>query len=195
MRARCVIGEKLDRAETVGKMDGQCSNEEHDNHRYGGERHEGPDEDEQSANYLDNDRSPAQKKREWHADRVQDANEVVGTASEFGIAVFEKSVAHNQSKRDCEPILRNRERRKSEPPKERIERHTACFGANAAMLLFAVSVPLSRFRGEDWPRGSPPQPRRQRRAGVACHTPAFAPSGTKPARASAWRIKRSTNSE
>jgi hypothetical protein len=68
-------------------------------------------------------RSPAQKEREWHADRVQDGNKVVRTARKFGVAVFDKSVADDESKRDCEPTPRNRKRRESEPPKERIELH------------------------------------------------------------------------
>jgi hypothetical protein len=89
-------------------MDGEYRDQQHDDHGQRGERHKSPAEDQQSANDLDNDRGPAQKKCEWHADRVQDGDEVVRTASEFGVAVFEKSVADDESKRDGEPIPRNR---------------------------------------------------------------------------------------
>ena len=145
MRARCVISEKLDRAETVGKMDGQRAARQPS---AGRRRAESSDEDEKSPNHLDNDRSPAQKKCEWHTHRVQDADEVVETASEFGIAVLEKSVAHNQSKRDCKPILRNRERRESEPSKERFDHHRACFEANVATVTVRGFRPTLTF-----PRG------------------------------------------
>ena len=78
MGARRVVAEELDRAETVGKMDGQNRNEQHDNHGRRGERQKSPAENEHAANDLDNDRRPAEEKSEWHADRVQDCDESSG---------------------------------------------------------------------------------------------------------------------
>jgi hypothetical protein len=42
-----------------------------------------PAEDKQSADHLDENRRPAEKEREWHANRVQDANEDVGATGEL----------------------------------------------------------------------------------------------------------------
>ena len=93
MSARRVVGEELDRAEPIRKMHGDNRDEQHDDHGQGGERHESPKKDEQSADHLDENRSPSQKERERHADRVQDADEDVGTAREFGVAVLEEPVS------------------------------------------------------------------------------------------------------
>ena len=53
MRSRSVVGDELDRAESVGQMDGENCNEQDNDHGRGGERHKSPAEDEQSADHLD----------------------------------------------------------------------------------------------------------------------------------------------
>jgi len=54
---------------------------------------------------------------------MQDANEDVGATGEFGVAVLKKSVADDQSKRDCEPILGNRQRSEGQTAKCQSKRH------------------------------------------------------------------------
>jgi hypothetical protein len=125
MRSRRVVGQELDRAEAIWKMDGEDRDQKHDDHRHSGERHERAQEDKQPADNLDDDRRPAKQIRERHADGVQHADEGIGAARQFRIAMLDKAEPDDQPERDREPILRNRERRKSEPPKERIEGHTA----------------------------------------------------------------------
>jgi hypothetical protein len=144
-------------------MDGEDRDEKHDNHRRGCEGNNGSEQDERPADELDDDRRPAKQIREGHADRVQHADESIGAASQFRIAMLDKAEPGDQPKRDRKPTLRNRERSKSEPPKERIERHTTCFAANTATVTGRRS---SHFREEGGPRASPPRPRRLQRAGV-----------------------------
>ena len=102
MRAGPVVGEKLDGAESVGEMDGEDRDKKHHDHGARGERNKSSQKDKQSARHLNDNSRPAEEKREGHADRVQNANEHVRAASELGVAVLEKSVAHNQSKRQRE---------------------------------------------------------------------------------------------
>jgi hypothetical protein len=76
-----------------------------------------PAEDKQSADHLDENRRPAEKEREWHANRVQDANEDVGATGEFGVAMLEKSVADNESKRQRKEAWRRGKRSEGKPAK------------------------------------------------------------------------------
>jgi len=142
MRSRRVVGEELDRAKAVREMDGENRNQQHDDHERGRERHKSPAEDEQAANDLDDDRRPPQKKCEWHAHRVQDADEVVGTASELGVAVLKESVADDQSKRQRKETGRRWKRGKGQSPKYGSEPHVDSFATVGRLLRLVGSSPL-----------------------------------------------------
>ena len=151
MRARPVVGDELDRAESVGQVDGENCNEQHDDHGHRGERHKSPAEDKQSADHLDENRRPAEKEREWHANRVQDANEDVGATGEFSVAMLEKTVADDESKRQREEARRRRKRSEGKPAKCVSKLHAHCFDADRRLLPLlrsprTQSSPHPRFR-------------------------------------------------
>ena len=110
MRARSVVGDELDRAEAVREMDGENRNEQDDDHGQGGKRHKSPEEDEQPADQLDENCRPAENEWEWHADRVQDANEDVGAAGKLGVTMGQKSEAGDKPKRQREKTGRGAKR-------------------------------------------------------------------------------------
>jgi hypothetical protein len=85
------------RSKALGKVDGERRDQQHDDHGHGSERHESPEENEQPADDLNDNRRPAEKRSEWHAHRVQDGNELIRAASEFGVAVLKKTVADDES--------------------------------------------------------------------------------------------------
>ena len=70
VRARRVVGHELDRAEPVGKMDGEDRNQKHHDHRHSSDGHKGAREDQQSTDDLNDDRRPTQQVRERHANGV-----------------------------------------------------------------------------------------------------------------------------
>jgi hypothetical protein len=80
--------------------------------------------------------APAQKKREWHAHRVQDRDEVIRTAGQFGVAVFKKTVADDESKRHRKQTRRRRKRSKGQSTKCGSEPHSHCFDVNASFVTF-----------------------------------------------------------
>ena len=143
MRARPVVGDELDRAEAVGQMHGENCNEQHDDHGHRGERHKSPAEDKQSADHLDENRRPAEKEREWHANRVQDANEDVGATGEFSVAMLEKTVADDESKRQREEARRRRERSEGERAKHRCKRHV-CIASTRTGVCYLSSARQER---------------------------------------------------
>jgi hypothetical protein len=88
-----------------------------------------------------------------YADRRQDGNEDVGASSEFGVAMLEKSVTHDESKRQREEARQRWERSEGEPAKHRCKRHVHCFDVDRRLLPLlrsprtqSQSSPHSRFR-------------------------------------------------